>query len=397
MSNGWVITPLGEILTERRETPSSERIETGEISIVSKISFNEGTILLRNETSTKTGMILIHPGDLVISCINAAKGAIAIYSEKAIKQIAATIHYGAYIPRKERVDINYLWWFLRSAVFKDIVQHHIPGGIKTELKAKRFLNVPVPLPPLTEQRRILGRIEALTLSIRKAHIIRAQAIAETNFFLSRAVAELLKTGRFENQSLKNIIAEPLQNGLSIPASGIGQEGVLFTKVGIVNSGKMNPKETKRVNINLAKGSPFWMKLGDVFISRGNSLELVGRAAVYEDQPENCAFSDLLIRIRVNKTVINPYYLVYFFQSVEARRYIENVASGTSPSMKKISQPKLENMQIPIPTLGHQRQIVAYLNGLQAQIDVLRQLQAETQKELDALLPSILDKAFKGDL
>ena len=45
----------------------------------------------------------------------------------------------------------------------------------------------------------------------------------------------------------------------------------------------------------------------------------------------------------------------------------------------------------------QRRIVAYLDGLQAKVDELRRLQAETQKELNALMPSILAKAFAGEL
>ena len=45
----------------------------------------------------------------------------------------------------------------------------------------------------------------------------------------------------------------------------------------------------------------------------------------------------------------------------------------------------------------QRRIMAKLDGLQAEVDALERLQAETATELDALLPSILDKAFKGEL
>ena len=45
----------------------------------------------------------------------------------------------------------------------------------------------------------------------------------------------------------------------------------------------------------------------------------------------------------------------------------------------------------------QRRIVAYLDGLQAKVDRLKALQAQTRAELDALLPSILDRAFKGEL
>ena len=48
-------------------------------------------------------------------------------------------------------------------------------------------------------------------------------------------------------------------------------------------------------------------------------------------------------------------------------------------------------------LDEQRRIVAYLDGLQAKVNALRGLQSKSQEELDALLPSILDKAFKGEL
>ena len=50
-----------------------------------------------------------------------------------------------------------------------------------------------------------------------------------------------------------------------------------------------------------------------------------------------------------------------------------------------------------PPLTEQRRIVAYLDELQTKIDTMKQLREEAIKELDALLPSILDKAFKGEL
>lgn len=67
-------------------------------------------------------------------------------------------------------------------------------------------------------------------------------------------------------------------------------------------------------------------------------------------------------------------------------------------MKKISQGTV--MAIPFPrkvSLVEQRRIVAYLDDLQAKVDTLKALQAQTAAELDALLPSVLDKAFKGEL
>ena len=59
--------------------------------------------------------------------------------------------------------------------------------------------------------------------------------------------------------------------------------------------------------------------------------------------------------------------------------------------------KLEKLKVPIPPLDEQGRIVAELNALQVQMDALKSLQAETAAELDALMPSILDKAFHSEL
>ncbi|MBW4632882.1 MAG: hypothetical protein KME30_13595 [Iphinoe sp. HA4291-MV1] len=67
-------------------------------------------------------------------------------------------------------------------------------------------------------------------------------------------------------------------------------------------------------------------------------------------------------------------------------------------MKKISQEIV--MNIPFPSdlsIAEQRRIVAYLDELQTKVDTMKRLREEAMKELDVLLSSILDKAFKGEL
>lgn len=65
--------------------------------------------------------------------------------------------------------------------------------------------------------------------------------------------------------------------------------------------------------------------------------------------------------------------------------------------RKFETDKLLNFEIPVPPVQEQRHIIAYLDGLQLKVGALTELQAETAAELDALLPSILDKAFNGEL
>lgn len=396
MSKAWPQVQLGKVLTERQERPKADDLLTGRIRIIEKIGFNDGQIQIRTDFTTKTGMILVRPGDFVVSGINAAKGAIAIYAEENKAPVAATIHYGCYIPNKKSIDIKFLWWMLRSRFFRELLFEYVPGGIKTELKAKRLLPIPIPLPSLDEQRRILARIEELSAKIEEAKALRGQAAEELAMLSHRVIDGLITYSAAKHEPLSSLLMEPMRNGLSVPATQLGS-GIVFAKVGVVNTGVFDPRETKLVAVNLPPDSPYWLRKDDIVVSRGNTIDLVGRAAVYKGDPPECAIPDLLIRIRVQRDRVDPQYVAAFFHSAKARAYIESQIAGTSSTMPKISQPKLAAMSVPVPHLAEQRRIVAEMAVLQAEVDKVKRLQAETAAELDALLPSILDKAFKGEL
>ena len=85
------------------------------------------------------------------------------------------------------------------------------------------------------------------------------------------------------------------------------------------------------------------------------------------------------------------------KSPALREQIERGASGTSPTMKNISKEKVLKLLLPPRSFPEQCRIVAELNALYAQVDALKKLQADTAAEVDALLPSILDKAFRGQV
>lgn len=394
MSRAWPMVPLGDVLTERKEVPSSVDIETGTIRIVSKIGFNEGKIELRSGFETKTGMILIQPGDIVVSGINAAKGAIAIYDEENTEPIAATIHYGAYIPSKGRVDIRFLWWLLRSRTFRDILTEYVPGGIKTELKAKRLLPIPVPLPPLSEQKRITARIEELSVKIEEARGLRRQAIKEAEVQVPSALSalQIVIDGRLED-----VLLDRPRNGWSSRCDN-AENGIPILSLGAVTGFRYRENEFKRTSQPTDKSAHYWLKEGDLLITRSNTPELVGHVAIYNGKPSPCIYPDLMMRLDVDGLKADRRFVHKWIGSTPARDYIRSKAKGTSPTMKKISQGIV--MDIPFPSrlsLPEQRRIVAYLDGFQAKVDALKRLQSETASELNAMLPSVLDRAFRGEL
>ena len=65
--------------------------------------------------------------------------------------------------------------------------------------------------------------------------------------------------------------------------------------------------------------------------------------------------------------------------------------------RKLNTDKLLAFEVPVPSIQEQKCIVAELDALQSKVDSVKTLQAETATELNAMLPAILDKAFKGDL
>jgi len=93
--------------------------------------------------------------------------------------------------------------------------------------------------------------------------------------------------------------------------------------------------------------------------------------------------------------VDVHYLAHFMRSpVFLSQAIELTHNLLLPRLRK---GLLNTIPIPLPPLPEQRRIVAYLDALQAQVDELTALQDDTQAELDALLPSVLDRAFRGEL
>jgi len=245
MGNDWPVVPLGNFLTERQDTPDLDDLITGEVPIISKIGFNTGNIELRDDGKTRTKMILIRPGDLVLSGINAAKGAIAIYDQKNIKPVAATIHYSSYAVDKTQADIKFLWWLLRSSTFRDSLRHYVPGGIKTELKAKRFLPIPIPLPPLDEQRRIVARIEELAAKVEQAQSLRQKSVLETQAVLTTAINKVLGDTSIDGH-LHDVLLQKPRNGWS-PRCDNAEDGTPVLTLSAVTGFTYKENEFKRTS------------------------------------------------------------------------------------------------------------------------------------------------------
>ena len=91
----------------------------------------------------------------------------------------------------------------------------------------------------------------------------------------------------------------------------------------------------------------------------------------------------------------PEFLAALISSPAGKEYFQGASKQTT-NLASINQTQLKAFQVFCPPLEEQRRMVAYLDELRAKADALKHLQAESAAELEALLPAVLDQAFRGE-
>ena len=170
----WKKVKIGDFLTERegRYKPNDSKIS--KYKRLDKIDFS-GTIHI-SDKPTKTDMIIVHPGDLVISGINVAKGAVAVY--QGDEPVCATIHYSSYTFDSSKVDLDYFKYFVKSPAFIAALQKQVKGGIKTEIKPKHLLPLEISIPDLLTQQEIVKKI---SLQLQKTEQLSVEIESQKNY------------------------------------------------------------------------------------------------------------------------------------------------------------------------------------------------------------------------
>ena len=151
----WKETQVNKFLKERigRYKPNDPAVS--KLKRLDKIDFSGGMHF--SDKSSKTDMIIAKKGDLVISGINVAKGALAVYGGD--DDITATIHYSSYQFDDDKINVEYFKRFLKSPKFIQLLKDQVKGGIKTEIKPKHLLPLKIVLPDIDTQNSIVEFFE----------------------------------------------------------------------------------------------------------------------------------------------------------------------------------------------------------------------------------------------
>ena len=124
---------------------------------------------------------------------------------------------------------------------------------------------------------------------------------------------------------------------------------------------------------------------------------IGRCCIINYNHTGFPFDSHVLVIRLTRDIAHPAYLALFLKSPIGQRAIEELKGAKTTKQTELGTKKLAAITTPLPPIYEQYRIVVELDALQAEVDTLKRLQAETTTELDAMLPSILDRAFRGEL
>jgi len=395
MKHGWEMVPLGEVLVpiSREERVQSER----QYQVLGAHWYAEGLYTKEQKDGSEIAaekVYRVEEGDFVYNRLFAWKGSFAIATRE---------NHGCYVSNefpcfaveRKRLDLQFLrYYFSRESAWTEALGLS-SGGTPTSrnrLKEEKLLGMSIPLPPLTEQRRIVAKVEKLAARIEESRHLRRIAAQESLAVSDAASSKAFPAG---GESKVGDFVE-IQSGYAFKSEWFSDSGIRLVRNVNIGHGRIEWADVARIPEDMSyQFQRFALGVGDILVSLDRPLISTGLKAVRvqdEDLP-----SLLLQRVGRVMFLRDDVLPDYFYKWLNSRCFTGAIDPGRSNGVPHISPGDITRIPFVPPPLSEQRRIVAYLDDLQAKVDVLKAQQTQSAAELDALLPSILDKAFKGEL
>jgi type I restriction enzyme S subunit len=284
---------------------------------------------------------------------------------------------------------EWLHFFVRQATFRHEAKRNFTGtGGQQRVPATFVANTLIPSPPLPEQRRIvdlLTRAEGIVRLRREAAAKAAELIPA--IFIDMFGDPLTNPKQLSIRKVEDVVAK-FEGGKNIQAGDGEASNLRILKVSAVTSGTYVESECKPAPNDYVPPTQHFVRVGDMLFSRANTSELVGATALVEHTNGSTLLPDKLWRF-VWKAEVDPFYMWALFQSKAVRQQLSKLASGTSDSMRNISQAKLFALDLPIAKLEDQRRFGELINSA-------RSVQAQQQTAMmqaQATFNALVAQAF----
>lgn len=263
------------------------------------------------------------------------------------------------------------------------------GSTFPSISQQQLADIEIPLPPLSEQKRIADILD-------KADAIRSkrqEAIDDLLSIPGSAFHEMFGTPshnvkNWKIGTIRDLLLE-VKYGSSSKAGAEGKYPMLRMN-NITYDGTWDLKDLKYIDLTEKDLPKYLAKKGDILFNRTNSKDLVGKTAVFQEETP-MAFAGYLVRARTNE-LANPDYIAGYLNSPHGKATLRHMCKNIV-GMANINAQEFQNILIPHPPIEVQLEYVQLLNQIRQAERPLRKALNETK----ALFNSLVQRAFKGEL
>lgn len=399
----WVWVRLGGVTQVigggTPSTSKKEYYDGGTISWLSPVdlsNYNDIYISHGNKMITLEGLnnssAKLLPKDTVCLTSRAPIGYVAI----AENELSTNQGFKSFLPSPTYLA-RFLYWYLKGN--KELLESKASGTTFLELSASKAATIEFPLPPLSEQQRIVERIEELFAKLDEAKE-RLQEVADSFAVRKAAILHKAFTGELIGKKIEQLV--PLESLVDLIK--IGPFGSALHESDYIENGipLVNPKHIvqqhivpqSKISISEEKAeelSSYRLKANDIVLGRRGEM---GRCAPVSAREENwiCGTGSMIIRLKEEYDA-RLYSLILGSQATVT--YLENSAVGST--LKNLNEKIVRKIPVPQFDIEEQHEIVRLIDDLLARERAAQQATEQALASIDLMKKSILARAFRGEL
>lgn len=315
--------------------------------------------------------------------------------------------------KQEILEPLFLYYFCLSYNFLQLnTSTTLPSLTKSNLQT-----IEMPFPPLSEQQRLVKKIDSLFEKIDKSIELHQKNMDEANAFMGSVLNEVfyrhsvLDTESKNDQWIPNQVRDDEKWEKSVSLKDIttkigsgatpsgGQKAYKTEGISLIRSMNVHDYGFRFKNLAFIDDTQA-KKLNNVIVNPNDVLLNITGASV----ARCCIVDESSLPARVNQHVsiirlkddMLPKFLHYYLISPSIKSNLLFSSSGGA-TREAITKSMIENFTVPLPPVLIQQKVVEYLDTISAKMEKVKSIQKEKMASLKALKASILDKAFRGEL
>ncbi len=368
-------------------------VNDADVIIEPTISSKTNTISTRKELSGADvkvkKRVKLFPGDLVFARLHTQNGLFAFCDN----EYTATQTFVPVKINEEIIDKNYLFYSLKHFI-KNLVLSGDSVG-RESYTTDQILSLEITLPTLPEQKWIVKKIKEIEEKVFKLKDINNKRLLEV-----QAIVDSLINSKFAGISKRELDEK---NDFVFSSRGRGPEYSQNSDAICLNQkcnrwNKIDLSHAKTVSKKWFEGIPKGMltKEEDVIInSTGDGT--VGRASLVTKEYEGLIYDSHILLVRLNKNKIDPLFFVKIFNSRFGQQQVEDNISATTTKQTELGMNNLMKTKIPDISIDEQKSIFDFFNKLEQKVNDAKKIMSQVEIYNKAVIPSILSKAFNGEL